>query len=398
MKKYNRIMLGRNSSFADECHNGNFIGGNFDIPEDLSGKLTNPQDFKNYCIPIYLKNMPMKSKTAASIACGFLWTICKGLNIGDVVLCPDGSGNYYVGNISSDYYYVPGGNLPHRRRVTWLNVKIKRSDMSQGLKNSTGSIGTCCDATNYAVEIDALISTSTTPVASAVASTPVVTTAPIKTTFMERDLHRLFCNYLRANNIIGKTIYHEQSSTKKDSNQKWVHPDIVGVEFSDFQEDFTSKLQKTMEPKKAVHIYSYELKRSIDDDYQLKQYFFQALSNSNWANYGYLVAYDIDDSLTEEILRLNAAFGIGVILLQAKPSDTKVICAAREKELDYVTIDKLCHLNDGFKKFIEDFLKVVNASTQYYSVSYKALESSCDAIFKDEKEIEDYCKDKHIPL
>ncbi len=393
MKKYNRIMLGSNSSFADECHNGNFIGGDFDIPQDLSANLyDNMQDFKTHFIPVYLHYMPMKSKASASIACGFLWTICKGLEIGDVVLCPDGKGNYYVGNITSNYYYVPNTNLPHRRKVNWLNVKIKRSDMSQGLKNTTGSIGTCCNATKHSAEIDALIGGSTTPVA------PVATPVPAKTTYMERDLHKLFCNYLRSINIIGKTIYHEQSSTKKDSNQKWVHPDIVGVEFNDFQESATTSLQKAMEPKKAVRIYSYELKRSINDDYQLKQYFFQALSNSNWANCGYLVAYEIDESLTEEIMRLNAAFGIGVILLQAKPADTKILCTAREKELDYVTIDKLCHVNDGFKKFIEDFLKVVNATATYYSVSYKALEGSCDAIFKNEKEIEDYCNDKHIPL
>ena len=140
------------------------------------------------------------------------------------------------------------------------------------------------------------------------------------------------------------------------------------------------------------------MKRSIEDDYQLKQYFFQALSNSSWANYGYLVAYEIDESLHEEIRRLNAAFGIGVILLQAKPADVKILCQAKEKELDYETIDKLCHLNPDFKAFIEGMTKVMNAPKSYADVTMTSFLKSCDEIFKDNQELEDYCNSNCIPF
>lgn len=391
MKKYNRIMLGRNSCFANECISGSYIGADFDINEDLTGHLPEDwHDFNKKYIPVYLANRPDKSKTAAGLACGFLHTICKDLKIGDVVLSPDGKGYYYLANITSDYYYVPNTNLPHRRSVKWLDKKIKRSDMSKELQNSIGSIGTCSNATKFADEIEMLINTANTPV-----TTPV--TVLKKATYIERDLHKIFCNYLRTENIIGKTIYHEKSSSKADSNQKWVHPDIVGVRFEEFKEDATSSLQKVMDTKKAVRLCSYELKRTIEDDYQLKQYYFQALSNSSWANYGYLVAYEIDDSLQEEIARLNAAFGIGVILLQAKSTDVKILCQAKEKELDYDTIDKLCHLNPDFKNFIEELTKVMNAPKNYADVTLSSFVNSCDEIFKSDQELENYCTKNCIP-
>lgn len=391
MKSYNRVMLGRSSCFANECIAGSYIGADFDINEDLTGHFYNDlYEFNKHYIPVFLANRPDKSKTAAGLACGFLYTICKGLQQGDVVLCPDGQGYYYVGNISGDYYYVPGTNLPHRRKVQWNSKKIKRSDMSKDLQNSIGSIGTCSNATKFAAEIEVLINNATTPAI-------VPATLPAKTKYAERDLHKVFCNYLRTENIIGKTIYHEKSSNKVDSNQKWVHPDIVGVRFEEFKEEATSALQKVMDTKKAVRLCSYELKRTIDDDYQLKQYYFQALSNSSWANYGYLVAYEIDDSLQEEIARLNAAFGIGVILLQAKSTDVKILCHAKEKELDYDTIDKLCHLNPDFKAFIEGLTKVMNAPKTYADVTLSSFVNACDEIFKNDQELEDYCKKNCIP-
>ena len=52
--------------------------------------------------------------------------------------------------------------MPHRRKVEWFSNKIARTDMSQELKRSSGSVGTCCNITDYATEIDALIQVYTT--------------------------------------------------------------------------------------------------------------------------------------------------------------------------------------------------------------------------------------------
>ncbi len=72
MKKYNRIMLGRGGMFSKQCREEGYIGANFDINTDLSDSLyENWRDFNAKFIPVWMENVPGKSKTAAGLACGF---------------------------------------------------------------------------------------------------------------------------------------------------------------------------------------------------------------------------------------------------------------------------------------------------------------------------------------
>ncbi len=158
MKKYYRVMLGAKSIYADECYRESYIGVDFDIKEDLTGKLPdNWKEFNQRFIPVWLKIFPGKSKVSAGLSCGALWTVCKGINNGDIVLCPNGNGAYYVGEVVNNYYFKEGEVLRHRRNVKWLSVTIDRSAMSEGLRNSSGSIGTVSDISKYAAEIETLI-------------------------------------------------------------------------------------------------------------------------------------------------------------------------------------------------------------------------------------------------
>lgn len=392
MTKYNRVMLGKGSMYAKMCREEGYIGADFDIHVDLSDSLyENWRDFNKKFIPMWMENVPGKTMTAAGLSCGALWTIVKGLNNEDVVLCPSGLGYYYVGIIDGDYFYVPDTELPHRRPVEWLDTIIYRKDMSKELQHSSGSIGTCCDITKYADEIEALLSRNPSFMPIEPQKEPIV----IKN-FEERSLHKLFCSYLRTRNIYAKTIFHEKSSTKIDNAQKWVHPDIIGVQFEEFKNEATLSLLKASEPKESVHIYSYELKRKIDSDYTLKQCYFQALSNSSWANFGYLVAFEINEDLDEEMERLNNAFGIGIILMQA--NDSKILYPAREKALDYNTIEKLNNLNPDFCSFITKLSKVMNASKDYTADAKNSFEKICDKIFESDEEQEAYCKEHNIPF
>ena len=164
MKKYYRVMLGRKSVHAAESFSGNFIGANFEIPQDLTPDLPDDwREFNKKFIPIFMSSHPGKTKIGAGLACGALWTVSKGLLKGDTVLCPDGAGTYSVGEIAGDYYHVPNKPLPHRRPVKWLVKTIQRADMTDALKNSTGSIGTVSTITQYAAEIEKLLSDPTAP-------------------------------------------------------------------------------------------------------------------------------------------------------------------------------------------------------------------------------------------
>jgi restriction system protein len=157
-KGYYRIMLGQKSIYASECFAGNFIGTDFGIEQDLTNKL--PEEWRAFneeFIPIYLSKHPDKTKIGAGLACGALWRVSKGINKEDIVLSPDGSGRYRVGEVIGDYTYEPGKILFHRRPVRWLSLSIERSAMSEALRNSTGSIGTVSNVSRYAEEIERFI-------------------------------------------------------------------------------------------------------------------------------------------------------------------------------------------------------------------------------------------------
>lgn len=390
MRQYNRIMLGEGGKYIQDCLEHNYIGVNFIKEEDLTSYPHNDENsWRHHMIAKYLECNPEKSMGTARTSIGFLWTVCYGLKIGDIVLAPNREGGYCVAEITGNYHYVPNQALPHRRQVQWLNITIPRQSMSKSLQNSTGSIGTCCNITKYTEELEQLISNEKPFIA------PVVQ-AKVEM-YKERSLHRLLTNYLLSKSIYSKTIFHENSFKSADQAQKWVHPDMVGVEFHEFQETATRSLLKATETKEYIALHSYELKRTIENDHQLKEYFFQALSNSSWANYGYLIAFEINEDLMEEIARLNRAFGIGIILLSPYTDATKELFPARRNELDYYTIDKLCRINADYKSFINKATSVLNAQKEFIEDVKGGLQKFCDKGFDTQEEVIEYCNKHHIP-
>jgi len=215
-------------------------------------------------------------------------------------------------------------------------------------------------------------------------------------TYNERDLHKLLSSYLKNTGIYSKTIFHEQSNGK-DNNQIWTHPDMVGIKFLTLQTKASQNFIKSVNRVDTFKLSSYELKKEINSDSELKKAFFQAVSNSSWANFGYLVAFEFSDSLTEEIERLNQSFGIGVIELNANPYQSKVLFPAKFRNLDFKTIDKLCKINPEFEKFIEQTEKLMTAEDRYYKSTEKELDEFCDDYFANDSEIEEYCEKNHIP-
>ncbi len=159
MTNYYRLMLGRKSAYATECFAGGFVGADFGIAQDLSAQLPDEmRSFNATFIPVFLASHPGKTKISAGLACGALFTVAKAMQKGDVVLCPDGSGVYRVGEVIGDYAYAPGEPLPHRRAAKWLPVSVARSAMSEALQNSSGSIGTVSRISDHRVELEHLLS------------------------------------------------------------------------------------------------------------------------------------------------------------------------------------------------------------------------------------------------
>lgn len=211
-----------------------------------------------------------------------------------------------------------------------------------------------------------------------------------KSAFDERDLHPLLASFVELSpnfNARVKTIFHESSIKSKKGRDKWLYPDIVGVSFEhesyeDSVLNFAAKFVKI-----PLKIYSFEMKKN------LREYYFQAVSNSSWANEGYLVALDIDESdeeLMELIGSLNSSFGIGVLGLDSENlAQSKILAQPKFRaNLDFNIINELCKKNPHFNKFLETV-------KDYDSKNKKRFDGEFDRILTDD-EMQKYLKNKKI--
>ena len=137
-------------------------------------------------------------------------------------------------------------------------------------------------------------------------------------------------------------------------------------------------------------LYSFELKIRVNFS-NLKECYFQAVSNSSWANEGYLVVFDIDEEIIDELKRLNASFGIGVIQLDIENLKPKVILPSSQRELDIETLNMLVKDSPDFKDFIEDINRHIKAKAGKLG----NIADRFDKVFNIE-ELEKYIKEKHI--
>lgn len=194
----------------------------------------------------------------------------------------------------------------------------------------------------------------------------------------ERELHPFLVHYLANKmNIYTKTVYHEVSTKSGKGKSEWLHPDIVGFSLPVSKwDEKVLELCREFSLNRAT-IYSFEIKKAITTD-SLREQFFQAVSNSSWANEGYLVAVDIDtdnQELMQEINRLCSAFQIGVIKLNLiNPDNCEIIVPARRKEtLDGETMNKLFSINKDFREFVQTVLKSININQVVYNGLDKIL-------------------------
>ena len=173
----------------------------------------------------------------------------------------------------------------------------------------------------------------------------------------ERDLHCVLNKFCSENlDIKTKTIYHERSTRSKGKSE-WLHPDMVGFQLTTSSWDNNIiEVCKNFYISKAI-LYSFELKKSITID-TLREYYFQAVSNSSWANEGYLVTAYLDEDnfeLISEIKRLVGAFGIGIIKLDIiNPKNSIIMFPAKRKDIvDGETMNKLYTINPDYQSYIQ---------------------------------------------
>lgn len=110
------------------------VGIHYGIPDDLSGKSL------DQIRELYNAHNPGQSKYKAGGAAGMLDRIVNTMQVGDGVVTYDpGTRHYWIGRISSAYYFAPDDtDLPHRRKVEWHDTMVSRDDLSLAARNSLG--------------------------------------------------------------------------------------------------------------------------------------------------------------------------------------------------------------------------------------------------------------------
>ncbi|AHZ25184.1 COG2958 family protein [Helicobacter pylori] len=176
----------------------------------------------------------------------------------------------------------------------------------------------------------------------------------------ERDLHP-FLTYMAINNenlkCYTKTIFHEESLKSPKGMDRWLYPDMVGVRFlhAEWSNENLIAFSKKFDTL-PVKLVSFELKKEISV-HNCRECYFQAISNSSWANEGYLVGRHIDThnpQLMDLLKRLHASFGIGVIDLRTDEDKSAILLNAKYKEkIDYTVASELSAKNEKFSGFLK---------------------------------------------
>jgi uncharacterized protein len=182
----------------------------------------------------------------------------------------------------------------------------------------------------------------------------------------ESSLHPYLVKFVHERfNVYSKTINALKVAKKKDKIGKWTNPDIVGVNpaLLNLNPLFQKEVEKLgLLSTKVIQFYSFELKLKIDKSNVIEAYF-QAVSNSSWANLGYLVVGDLDTDAVflSNLTRLNNGYGIGVIKLNLEnPVKSEVIVSAREKDIvDINFMNFLAEMNQDFYEFIETTVDII---------------------------------------
>ncbi|TPH46349.1 COG2958 family protein [Helicobacter pylori] len=189
----------------------------------------------------------------------------------------------------------------------------------------------------------------------------------------ERDLHP-FLTYMAFHNenlkCYTKTIFHEESLKSPKGMDRWLYPDMVGVRFlhAEWSNENLIAFSKKFDTL-PVKLVSFELKKEIKVD-NCRECYFQAISNSSWANEGYLVGRHIDThnpQLMDLLKRLHASFGIGVIDLRTDEDKSAILLNAKYKEkIDYTMAQELSDKNKKFSGFLKSVVDYDPAHSYRY--------------------------------
>ncbi|MEN2427358.1 COG2958 family protein [Chromobacterium vaccinii] len=173
----------------------------------------------------------------------------------------------------------------------------------------------------------------------------------------EHQLYPLLMQYLQTElSLYGLRVDEKRSRNQRGSGgNHWLHPDLVAMQpvAKDWHELVRSCVLHG--GGQSVRLWAFEVKKDLTRG-NVRKSFFQAVSNSSWANEGYLVCTGIVGKDTEDELRmLSALHGIGVIVLDSNnPSESEIVVPARARQdVDWQSVHRLVEENEDMREFVE---------------------------------------------
>ena len=173
----------------------------------------------------------------------------------------------------------------------------------------------------------------------------------------ESDLYPLLSEYLWHELQIYSKRIDEKTSSNKQGHQgnKWLYPDLAGMEnlIADWHTEIKGVVDEYADRK--TKLWSFEVKKLLNRS-NVREAFFQAVSNSSWANFGYLVASEVEGTETMKELRiLSSLHGIGLIQINPEnPVESQILIPGRERlEVDWATCNRLTQENKDFLQFLK---------------------------------------------
>jgi uncharacterized protein len=177
------------------------------------------------------------------------------------------------------------------------------------------------------------------------------------TRVLERDLYPMLIQFIASE--FGANAFRIDEGTASNrrgpGGNKWLYPDIVALEAlaSGFNKEVADALRHSGE--RRARLWSFEVKRLLNRS-NVRESYFQAVSNSSWSSFGYLVASEIEGSDTlKEIQMLYAVHGIGLIEIDMEsPTESVVRIPARERlSIEWSMCSRLANENKDFQIYMK---------------------------------------------
>ncbi|MBE9578938.1 MULTISPECIES: COG2958 family protein [Moraxella] len=176
-----------------------------------------------------------------------------------------------------------------------------------------------------------------------------------KNTLTEHELYPKLIEFLSTE--FGLYCLRIDEKTSKNSHgqngNQWLHPDIVAMQAID--KSWKKAVQDCVKISGAnVRLWSFEVKKELNKS-NVRASFFQAVSNSSWANEGYLVASSIAENVSEELRILSDLHGIGVIVLNLDDiTESEIVLPAKRKtNIDWQSVNRIVAENRDFERYIK---------------------------------------------